>query len=222
MLFADDFCLVANCGSKSARWYMHTQQGGTLAGDGQAYRKLIRTCDRHAFKPHEPVPASMRELSREEVSELWREHGRFEERCEDAHASGYMVLQTDQSGMSAALRTLWENECGKSNRSPVFVDRRSPDAFWRVEWQPAVRVCQLRTLADDGQKAIQEHAAVLYARLAKDAPWKSGRMDMSDLWFTTPSMQSQDDARAFALRVVGVEETLRDPEMLTVSIVHDQ
>ena len=222
LLFTDDECLVANCCVKATCWFMHTAAGFT-ANDGTAYRKLIRMCDRHRFQPNEPLPGGMRELSREEVSALWENYGRFNGMLDVARAQGFMVIMRDTSGAALILKGNWKTECKRVMATPVFVCEGGAgwNDVWTVEWVPAVQTERLTTPAGDTVKEIQEHARYLYGRLSEDRPWKAGKIDMDQNGFKSPGIEGFQVACQFALRVLAVEDTLRDPEMLMVSLVNE-
>jgi len=218
LLFDDDCCLIANCGAKAGSWFMHTARPETR--DVQAYRKLIRLCPRHRFRPEEPLPGGMRELSKEAVQELWEDYGRFNGTLQVARAQGFMVVPRDSGGADRILRANWTKECGRVGTTPVMVcERQVGGDSWTVEWVPAVQSATLATPAGDSRQAIQEHARFLYGELSAKRAWTSGRIDMGADGFRTPAIDGFDSACQFALLVLDVENTLRDPEQLMVSLV---
>lgn len=217
LMFEAEFCLVQNCGARTERWFLHTQVGAT-AEDGSAYRKLIRLCSKHAFRPGEPIPGGMREMPKDDVERMWEAYGRFAGQMDVARRQGFMVVLKSFPGANI-LREKWKADCGPS-RTAVFVAESGGDV-WHVEWAPAVQAGNLSTPAGDSQKTIRKHVDQLYVDLAKDKPWGAGRMDMSEQGFRTPSITGFRQACLFALRVLDVESTIRDPEMLQVSLVSD-
>lgn len=218
LLFDDDLCLVANCGQRASTWFMHTARPETR--DSQAYRKLIRLCSKHRFRAEEPLPGGMAELSKDEVAALWEDFGRFNGTLDVARAQGFMVVPKDSGGADRILKANWTTECARVRTTPVFVvEVLIASDVWAVEWVPAVQSAALHTPAGDSRSAIQEHAKMLYGELSVKKAWTAGRIEMDQNGFRTPRIDGFDQACQFALLVLGVENTLRDPDMLMVSLV---
>jgi len=215
LLFSDERCLLQNCGQTVRHWYMHTSSGMT-AVDGSGYCKLIRLCDGHALG--EPLPKGMVKMDEAEVRALWEAHGGFDGRLGLARRQNFCVVERGYAA-SKPLRARWAEECAGARRTAVFVVEEAVE-MWRVEWTPAVQTEDLRTPAGDSAAAIRAHVDARYRELSKDRPWAGGSMRMDESGFRTPPAPFEG-ACGFAVRVVRLEDSLRDPESLMVDMVHD-